>query len=155
MDFEKIKSVLFIHGHDAIEDFLGYEVAENEGKDVLDRRLDEAYRQMPDEEYQEFVKKYAPIRYFECSYDNQEVIEEAHAANDQSILESSATQEDICIRALREPTIEEANEFLKNDIGEKKVWFVGELSRSEAYAFYDMEHPTRLFGAEGEVRSND
>ena len=155
MNLESFKSVLFMHGHDAIEDFLGYEVAENEGKDVLDRRLDEAYRQMPDEEYQEFVKKYASIRYFECSYDYPEVIEEAHAANDQSILESSATQENICIRALREPTIEEANEFLKNDIGEKKVWFVGELSRSDAYDFYDMTHPTRLFGAEGEVWSND
>lgn len=95
------------------------------------------------------------VRYFECSYDNREVIEEAHATNDQSILESSATQENICIRALREPTIDEANEFLKNDIGEKKVWFVGELSRSDAYDFYDMTRPTRLFGTEGEVWSND
>ena len=95
------------------------------------------------------------IRYFECSYDNQEVIEEAHTANDQSILECSATQENICIRTLREPTIDEANEFLKDDIGEKKVWFVGELSRSDAYDFYDMTRPTRLFGAEGEVWSND
>lgn len=95
------------------------------------------------------------IRYFECSYDYPNVIEDARKANNQSILENSETGENICIRALRKPTIEEANAFLKDDIGEKKVWFVGKLSRSDAYNFYDMTHPTPLFGAEGEAWSNE
>lgn len=59
--FEALKSVLFMHGDDAVSDFLGYEVPDGEDKDAADKRLDEAYAQMPDEEYSKFLRKYGLI----------------------------------------------------------------------------------------------
>lgn len=59
MNFEDFKAILFMHGQDAIEDFLGYSINPNEDKDVTDNRLDEAYAQMPEDEYNKFVRAYA------------------------------------------------------------------------------------------------
>lgn len=154
MEFVLFKEILYNKGHDAIEDFLGFETQHTD-KDVLSNLLDQMYDQMPVDVYQAFVKKYAPIRYFECSFDNAEVIEQAEAAGDREILMLSNTQENICIRALRRPTLEEAQAHLAADIGNKVVWDIGEITREQAYAFYDMDHPTLLFGAEGKVWSND
>lgn len=154
MKFETFKSILFTKSHDAIEDFLGFETQHTD-KDVLNNLLDQVYEQMPDDVYRAFVHKYAPIRYFECSFDDAEVIEQSDAADDREILMLSNTQENICIRALRRPTLEEAQTHLAADIGDKKVWDIGEITREQAYAFYDMDHPTLLFGAEGKVWSND
>lgn len=154
MEFVLFKEILYNKGHDAIEDFLGFETQHTD-KDVLSNLLDQMYDQMPVDVYQAFVKKYAPIRYFECSFDNAEVIEQAEAAGDREILMLSNTQENICIRALRRPTLEEAQAHLAADIGNKVVWDIGEITREQAYAFYDMDNPTLLFGAEGKVWSND
>lgn len=56
--FERLKQELFICGIDAIEDFLGYEVGDHEEKDVIDRRMDEVYQQMPDEILCTFYKEH-------------------------------------------------------------------------------------------------
>ena len=154
MEFVLFKEILYNKGHDAIEDFLGFETQHTD-KDVLSNLLDQVYDQMPVDVYQAFVKKYAPIRYFECSFDDSEVIEQAEAAGDREILMLSNTQENICIRALRRPTLEEAQAHLAADIGNKVVWDIGEITREQAYAFYDMDHPMLLFGSEGKVWSND
>lgn len=154
MEFVLFKVILFTTGHDAVVDFLGFE-PQSDDKDVLGNLLDQVYEQMPDDVYQAFVHKYAPIRYFECSFDDAEVIEKSDAADDREILMLSGTQGNICIRALRRPTLEEAQAHLASDIGDKVVWDIGEITREEAYAFYDMDHPTLLFGAEGKVWSND
>lgn len=154
MEFVLFKEILYNKGHDAIEDFLGFETQHTD-KDVLSNLLDQVYDQMPVDVYQAFVKKYAPIRYFECSFDDAEVIEQAEAAGDREILMLSNTQENICIRALRRPTLEEDQAHLAADIGKKVVWDIGEITCEQAYAFYDMDHPTLLFGAEGKVWSND
>lgn len=154
MEFILFKEILYKKGHDAVVDFLGFE-PQKDDKDVLGNLLDQVYEQMPVDVYQEFVKKYAPIRYFECSFDDAEVIEQSDAADDREILMLSNTQENICIRALRRPTLEEAQAHLAADIGNKVVWDIGEITREQAYAFYDMDHPTLLFGAEGKVWSKD
>lgn len=57
--FENLKKTLFSESIQAIEDFLGYELTDpNESKDVIEKRLDMAYEQMPDEELEQFFKKY-------------------------------------------------------------------------------------------------
>lgn len=57
--FEKLKTELFMHGAEAISDFLGYDYPLDEEKDVTDSRLDEVYEQMPDDEMERYYKKYA------------------------------------------------------------------------------------------------
>lgn len=57
-NFEEFKKVLFMHGHEAVEDFLGFET-EEEDKDALDDLLDQVYEQMPEDIYHAFVQKYA------------------------------------------------------------------------------------------------
>lgn len=56
--FEELKTMLFNEGVDAIEDFLGYEIPFDEDKDVLDRRLDLVYEQMPTDVLEKFYEKY-------------------------------------------------------------------------------------------------
>lgn len=53
-----MKDNLFNEGYEAIRDFLGYDYNPEEGKDATENRLDQAYDQMPDEEYQKFFDKY-------------------------------------------------------------------------------------------------
>lgn len=59
----------------------------------------------------------------------------------------------ICIKAIREPTLEEATTFLARDIannfGSGKVTSVDELTEKEARAFYcfDGEDKWPIFGA--------
>lgn len=57
-DFEALKKELFLHGQEAIEDFLGYEIDPAEGKEVTDNRMDEVYMQMPEKEAQLFFWAY-------------------------------------------------------------------------------------------------
>lgn len=54
---EELKQQLFMHGPDAIENFLGYEIDPNEEKDVTDNRLDEIIDQMPDDLLYKYYKK--------------------------------------------------------------------------------------------------
>lgn len=56
--FEKLKSRLFAAGHGAVEDFLGYGIQPIEDKDVIENRMDQAYAQMPPEEYNKFLERY-------------------------------------------------------------------------------------------------
>lgn len=57
-EWSDLKGCLFIDGYDAVSDFLGYDYNENEDKDVTDNRLDEAYTQMPREEFVRFYRQY-------------------------------------------------------------------------------------------------
>lgn len=56
--FERLKTELFNQGHDAVSDFLGYDYPVDESKDVTESRMDEAYRQMPDEELRKYYEKF-------------------------------------------------------------------------------------------------
>ena len=56
--FEKLKRELFIHGQDAIEEFLGYELSGLEEKDAIENAMDNVYAQMPDDEFDKFVEEY-------------------------------------------------------------------------------------------------
>lgn len=56
--FEALKSELFNHGTEAIEDFLGTEVPEDWEKDTIDNMMDEIADQMPDIEQLRFYQKY-------------------------------------------------------------------------------------------------
>ena len=56
--FELLKEELFCWGHDYIEDFLGYDIDSDEDKDVTEKRMDEAYMQMPVEELEKFYEKF-------------------------------------------------------------------------------------------------
>lgn len=55
---EALKQALFMEGLEAIEDFLGYEIRQDEDKDVIDSRMDEVLSQMPEEEFEAFCNKY-------------------------------------------------------------------------------------------------
>lgn len=57
--FEELKKALFDWGNDYIEEFLGYseEVAGME-KDEIEDLMNETYDQMPEEELEEFYKKF-------------------------------------------------------------------------------------------------
>lgn len=57
-EWSDLKKCLFINGSDAISDFLGYNYDGNEDKDVTENRLDEAYMQMPREEFVRFYRQY-------------------------------------------------------------------------------------------------
>jgi hypothetical protein len=48
----------------------------------------------------------------------------------------------ICIKGKRQPSIEEANEFLKEDCKNLKVFVTNviEIDNYEAHEFFDMEH---------------
>lgn len=49
----------------------------------------------------------------------------------------------ICIIGTRKPTIEEANEFCKNDLetmGYEKVFNVCQIDKEDAYSSFDMEN---------------
>ena len=56
--FEELKRTLFMWGHKAIEDFLGYKYPNDEEKDITNNRMDEVYMQMPNEEFDAFCKKF-------------------------------------------------------------------------------------------------
>jgi len=56
--FELFKEELFNYGKDYIEDFLGYDIDSEEPKDVTERRMDEAYQQMPDDILAKFYKEF-------------------------------------------------------------------------------------------------
>lgn len=55
--FEELKRRLFLDGIGAIEDFLGYEI-DDEEYDVIENRLDMAYENMPDSQLNAFYEKY-------------------------------------------------------------------------------------------------
>lgn len=55
--FEELKRRLFMSGLDNIEDFLGYEI-DDEEYDVIENRLDMAYENMPDSQLNAFYEKY-------------------------------------------------------------------------------------------------
>lgn len=55
--FEELKRVLFMSGLEAIEGFLGYEI-DDEDKDVIERRMDMVYEQMPEVELEKFYAKH-------------------------------------------------------------------------------------------------
>lgn len=69
--FEALKSVLFMHGSKAIADFLDSDYPKDEDKDATDRRLDEAYAQMPNDEYAKFLRKYGLIIKDEAESDEE------------------------------------------------------------------------------------
>lgn len=56
--YEKLCAALFMEGHSAIEDFLGYEYPYDEDKDVTEDRIREAYEQMPEEDFVKFYEQY-------------------------------------------------------------------------------------------------
>lgn len=58
MEFEKLKTALFGAGYDAISDFLGYDYPADEDKETTGNRIDEAYEQMPEEEFQKYLEAY-------------------------------------------------------------------------------------------------
>ncbi len=58
--FEALKQELFRVGHHAIEDFCGCAIDPWADKDTLDRMLDMAYEQMPDDVLSSFCNKYLP-----------------------------------------------------------------------------------------------
>lgn len=56
--FEEVKKNLFLLGYDAISDFVGYDYPQNEEKDVTEKRIDEAYEQMPYDTFEMFCRVY-------------------------------------------------------------------------------------------------
>ena len=56
--YKILKKQLSLAGSEALEDFLGYGISDDEDKNVTDNRLDEAEAQMPDEEFERFYAKY-------------------------------------------------------------------------------------------------
>lgn len=58
MELEKLKPALFGVGYDAISDFLGYDYPGDEDKETTENRIDEAYEQMPEEEFQRYLDAY-------------------------------------------------------------------------------------------------
>jgi len=56
--FENLKATLFFEGIDAIQDFLDYDIDPYESKDIIDRRLDIAYEQMPNDILNQHYSKY-------------------------------------------------------------------------------------------------
>lgn len=56
--WSKLKDELFSNGYEAIRDFLDYDYNPKEDKDTTEIRLDQAFDQMPLEEYVKFLDKY-------------------------------------------------------------------------------------------------
>ena len=56
--FEELKQDLFQWGRDYIEEFLGFEYDSDWEKDTIDKAMDEAYMQMPEETLEEFYAKF-------------------------------------------------------------------------------------------------
>ena len=56
--FEKLKEALYGNGTDFIDDFLGYEFDYDLPKKELDKAMYEVYKQMPNEELEEFFREY-------------------------------------------------------------------------------------------------
>lgn len=56
--FEELKRELFMSGTDAIEDFLGCNVADDADKDTLDNMMDETGMQMTDDILETYYNKY-------------------------------------------------------------------------------------------------
>lgn len=56
--WEKLKKALFMNGHNAIEDFLGYEYPDGEDRDITDRRLDMRWDEMAYDDLKVFYKRY-------------------------------------------------------------------------------------------------
>lgn len=56
--FERLKSALFSWGTDYIEEFLGFEIDSDWGKDTIDNAMNEVYGQMPEEELEVFYQKF-------------------------------------------------------------------------------------------------
>lgn len=56
--FKELKSALFDWGIDYIEEFLGFEIDPDWGKDMIDNAMDEVYEQMPEEELEVFYEKF-------------------------------------------------------------------------------------------------
>lgn len=56
--WERLKPELFMGGYNALKDFLGYDFDPEEDKDTTENRLEQAYMQMPDEEFGKFLEKY-------------------------------------------------------------------------------------------------
>lgn len=56
--FEELKEELYSNGTDFIDDFLGYEFDYDLPKKELDKAMCEAYKQMPNEEFEKFLEEY-------------------------------------------------------------------------------------------------
>lgn len=65
-NFEKeLKKALFMNGHKAIEDFLGYDSDDydvNEDRAITEKRIDDVMAQMPMDEQMEFYAKYGETK---------------------------------------------------------------------------------------------
>lgn len=57
-EWTDLKRCLFMDGYEAISDFLDYDYNEDEDEDTTENRLDEAYAQMPREEFVRFYRKH-------------------------------------------------------------------------------------------------
>lgn len=57
--FKRLKIKLFMEGYEDIQDFLHYEFEWDEDKNVIDRRMDEVYEQIPAEKLEKFYKKFS------------------------------------------------------------------------------------------------
>lgn len=57
-NYEKLSSALFMKGHSAIEDFLGYDYPDDEDKAVTENRIQEVYEQMPEDVLDNFYEKH-------------------------------------------------------------------------------------------------
>ena len=55
---ERLKSELFMHGDEALEDFAGMDLSEYDDKDTVDNILDEVIEQMPEEDFLRYYRKY-------------------------------------------------------------------------------------------------
>jgi len=60
-EWEELKSALFENGHEALSDFVGYDFDAEEDKDVTENRLDEAYQQMPPEDFAGYYRQYVVL----------------------------------------------------------------------------------------------
>lgn len=78
--FEELKNALFRWGTEYIEDFLGYELDHGESRDVIERRMDMAYEQMPDDVLRQFYDKFKI-----CADDRQPLDNLVQAASDRSV----------------------------------------------------------------------
>ena len=78
------------------------------------------------------------IRYFECVFGTEE--DRKYSAEECDHYSENYSE---CILGVRKPTLEEATEFLSNDLnthGYECIIDVLEISEDEANTFFDMEH---------------
>lgn len=62
--WEELKRELFMHGTNALEDFLGFSISDNDDKDTIENKLEDISSQMPDDIMAKFYIKYVPNNTF-------------------------------------------------------------------------------------------